>query len=55
MPDGFEKQLKQEELVDLLEFLTQRGKYLPLPLDKAATVVSTQRHVLQPRAPRRNG
>src|SRR5262249_29991806 len=42
MPDGFEKQLKEPEIVDLLEFLTQKGKYLPLPLDRAATVVSTQ-------------
>jgi putative membrane-bound dehydrogenase-like protein len=42
MPDGFEKQLKKQELTDLLEFLTQRGKYLPLPLDKVATAVSTR-------------
>ncbi|HEV3142836.1 MAG TPA: PVC-type heme-binding CxxCH protein, partial [Gemmataceae bacterium] len=42
MPEGFEKQLKPEDLVNLLEFLTQKGKYLPLPLDKAATVVSTK-------------
>jgi uncharacterized protein len=42
MPDGFEKQLKPTEIQDLLEFLTQRGKFLPLPLGKAATVVSTR-------------
>src|SRR5262249_45187254 len=42
MPDGFEKQIKREEFIDLLEFLTQRGKYLPLPLEKAATIVSTR-------------
>ncbi len=42
MPDGFEKQLNPKDLTDLLEFLTQRGKYLPLPLDKVATVVSTR-------------
>src|SRR5262249_39480133 len=42
MPDGFEKQLNRKELTDLLEFLTQRGKYLPLPLDKVATAVSTR-------------
>jgi putative heme-binding domain-containing protein len=42
MPDGFEKQLTRKELTDVLEFLTQRGKYLPLPLDKAATAVSTR-------------
>ncbi len=42
MPDGFEKTLKQDELIDLLEFLTARGKFVPLALDKAATIVSTQ-------------
>ena len=42
MPEGFEKQMKPEELTDLLEFLTQKGKYVPLPLDKVATVVSTK-------------
>lgn len=42
MPDGFEKQLKENELLDLLEFLTQRGKFLPLPLGKVATAVSTR-------------
>jgi hypothetical protein len=42
MPDGFEKQINRKELTDLLEFLTRRGKYLLLPLDKAATVVSTR-------------
>ena len=36
-----EKQLKEPEIVDLLEFLTHKGKYLPLPLDRIATVVST--------------
>ena len=42
MPEGFEKQLSADDLVNLLEFLTQRGKYLPLPLDKVATAVSTR-------------
>jgi len=42
MPEGFEKQMKPAELVNLLEFLTQRGKFLPLPLHQAATIVSTQ-------------
>jgi putative heme-binding domain-containing protein len=42
MPDGFEKQLSNEEIVNLLEFLTHRGKFLPLSLEKVATVVSTQ-------------
>jgi len=42
MPDGFEKQVPPDDLVNLLEFLTQRGKYLPLALDKAATIVTTR-------------
>lgn len=42
MPDGFEKQVSPDELVNLLEFLTQRGKYLPLDLRKVATIVSTR-------------
>jgi putative membrane-bound dehydrogenase-like protein len=42
MPEGFEKQMKPQEFGDLLEFLAQKGKYVPIPLDKAATVVSTK-------------
>jgi putative membrane-bound dehydrogenase-like protein len=42
MPEGFEKQMKPEEIGDLLEFLTLKGKYVPIDLRKAATVVSTK-------------
>jgi len=42
MPEGFEKQVAVESITDLLEFLTARGKFLPLDLRKVATVVSTQ-------------
>lgn len=42
MPEGFEKQVKPEEVVDLLEFLSAKGRFLPLPLEKAATVVTTK-------------
>lgn len=42
MPEGFEKQLTKDELTNLLEFLTQRGKYLALPLEKVATVTSVR-------------
>ena len=42
MPDGFEKQLGNDGIGDLLAFLTKRGKYLPLPLEKAATIVTTK-------------
>ena len=41
MPEGFEKQINPEEFTDLLEFLAAKGKFVPLPLDKAATIVST--------------
>jgi putative membrane-bound dehydrogenase-like protein len=42
MPEGFEKQLSADDMVNLLQFLTQRGKYLMLPLEKAATAISTR-------------
>ena len=42
MPEGFEKQVTPQAIADLLEYLTQRGKFMPLDLRKAATVVSTQ-------------
>ncbi|HEV2972968.1 MAG TPA: PVC-type heme-binding CxxCH protein [Pirellulales bacterium] len=41
MPEGFEK-LGKDGIADLLEFLTTRGKYLPLSLEKVATAVSTR-------------
>jgi putative membrane-bound dehydrogenase-like protein len=41
MPEGFEK-LPAEELVSLLDFLTAREKYFPLPLGKAATIASVR-------------
>jgi len=42
MPEGFEKQLGPEGMADLLAFLTRRGKYFPLDLRAAATVVTTR-------------
>jgi putative membrane-bound dehydrogenase-like protein len=42
MPEGFEQQVKTEDLRNLLEFLTTRGKYFPLELAKVATAVSTK-------------
>jgi putative membrane-bound dehydrogenase-like protein len=38
MPDGFEKQMNETEFTNLLEFLTQKGKYLPIPIDKVASI-----------------
>lgn len=42
MPEGFEKQMTEIELSDLLEFLTSKGRYVPIPLDRYATAVSTK-------------
>jgi putative heme-binding domain-containing protein len=42
MPEGFEKSVPPEGLADLLQFLTQKGKYLPLDLRKVATLTTTQ-------------
>ena len=42
MPEGFEKQVKPDDIRNLLEFLTTRGKFFPLDLAKVATVVSTK-------------
>lgn len=42
MPEGFEKQMTEAELADLLAFLTAPGKFIPLPLDQVATAVSTK-------------
>lgn len=40
MPEGFEKQISPVEMTDLLEFLTDRGTYLPLDISKAVTISS---------------
>ncbi len=42
MPEGFEKQISKAEFTDLLEFMTLKGKYVPIPLDKVSTVVTTK-------------
>ena len=42
MPEGFEKQMTREELGSLLEFLTDKGKFLPVSLDRYATAISTK-------------
>jgi putative membrane-bound dehydrogenase-like protein len=38
MPEGFEAQLDVKAMTDLLEFMTTRGKYLPIDLRKIATL-----------------
>ncbi|MCA9190825.1 MAG: ThuA domain-containing protein [Planctomycetales bacterium] len=42
MPEGFEQQLNVEQMTDLLEFLSSKGKYVPLPLGSVATAISTK-------------
>ncbi len=42
MPEGFEKQVPTADINNLLAFLTQPVKFLPLDLRKAATIASTQ-------------
>jgi uncharacterized protein len=42
MPVGFEKQIAPESFADLLAFLTKRGRFVPLSLEKVATAVSTK-------------
>jgi putative heme-binding domain-containing protein len=42
MPEGFEKQASDEDIVNLLEFLTAKGRYVALDLRKVATSVSTR-------------
>ncbi len=42
MPEGFEKQVAPDDIANLLEFLTQRGRFVPLDLRKVATSVTTK-------------
>ena len=42
MPEGFEGQISRVEMRDLLEFLSSKGKYIPLPIDKVATSITTK-------------
>ena len=51
MPEGFEKQLGPDGMADLLAFLTNRGKYLPLDIAKAADVVTTKGMFFSPESP----
>lgn len=40
MPEGFEKQVTPSQLNDLLEFLTERGRFVPADMRKAVTISS---------------
>ncbi len=41
-PEGFEKSIPNQGLADLLQFLAQKGKYLPLDLREVATATTTR-------------
>ncbi|MCA9260575.1 MAG: c-type cytochrome, partial [Planctomycetales bacterium] len=40
MPEGFEKELSEQDLADVLEFLAQKQQFVPLPVIKVATASS---------------
>ena len=42
MPEGFEGQMTRDEMKDLLEFLTTKGKYVPLSIATVATSITTR-------------
>lgn len=42
MPEGMEQQLNLDQMTDLLEFLTNKGRFVPLPIAKVASAVSTK-------------
>jgi putative membrane-bound dehydrogenase-like protein len=42
MPAGFEQQLPLADMTNLLEFLTNKGRFVPLPLASVASAVSSQ-------------
>jgi putative membrane-bound dehydrogenase-like protein len=42
MPEGFEQLISPQGLADVLEYLTVKERFVPLPLDKVATAVSTR-------------
>lgn len=48
MPEGFEKSIDVPQMADLLEFLTDRGKFFPLDLRQAATAPSDRSLFVNP-------
>jgi len=42
MPEGFESQLSDTEMADLLSFLAKRGQYAPLSISSVATINSSK-------------
>ncbi|MCA9055425.1 MAG: c-type cytochrome, partial [Planctomycetaceae bacterium] len=50
MPEGFEKTIPRADFVNLMEFLTAKGKYVPLDIRKVATSISTRSMFVNERA-----
>lgn len=50
MPEGFERQVDRKQLTDLLEYLTQRGKFTPVSLASIATIASDRGMFNSPQA-----
>lgn len=48
MPEGFEGQMSRDDMKDLLEFLTSKGKYVPLSIDSIATTITSQGMFFEP-------
>jgi len=42
MPEGLEESMGDQGITDLLEYLTTKGEFVPLPIDQVATVLSTR-------------
>jgi hypothetical protein len=42
MPEGFEKQATEDDISNLLQFLTNKGRYVPIPLGRYATAIGTK-------------
>ncbi|TWU57856.1 PVC-type heme-binding CxxCH protein [Rubripirellula reticaptiva] len=42
MPTGFENSIDVDSMADLLEFLVRQSEFVPIPLDRYATAISTK-------------
>ncbi len=48
MPEGFESQVTRDEMKNLLEFLTSKGKYVPISIQSVATSITTRGMFFEP-------
>lgn len=42
MPEGFEQSIDDASFIDLLEYLTQRERFVPLGLERVANIITTE-------------